>query len=522
MGDMIHARSPMNQVRRRTWNYNSHFSSDCHVSLTELDQETTSIHGRSVHYVPTVEHLTQSMRNEAESQAIEPTTTTGTIRRNSHPRITRMLHNLDQQTRQARRTSIVLLEPATDTQMPPLSSSIMSTLEEDCARQARMLRHKHDYNSRDNLRLAHEAERLERTLRGASPSALYVFSRQIGHLTETCECHGFCYNIPVNVRISAYPIDDQDHKSPRNLRLFSPRHIQYAFRKETLLDLWSRFCISSHSAIYFCPTVPFHRMLNIRLDEVLVTADSGDLLLEGSFMSDKQQYIQYKSTSLTAQVAVIYRCPETGVLYVLTSRKWPRSSYQGPGQSGLHDLLTVHQKIGVQMCSLEAYLQSQRSMGIYYIYRRLSKKRRSPTQQERVNIGQQLYQWYVAHQEFGHPSATELRFRLKELNNLRAGRNMTKRGLKILESRHYTSSQTAMNALVASGVLCDAHTPSQLCFSAPGYFEMKNIRMASNTGSLVWNYEVMSVVSGIEQSRSTNASNLIESSYVRMVDEGLV
>lgn len=487
-------------------------------------------------FTPTRELLEQSRLNELESrlmasQSLHPSPP-------GRPRFDRMRSTIDQQIHRGtnRRTSVVEVvdQSAPPETMPsspiftePASiSSPLSRSADDRSRQLRMTRNKFVYSSTDDLRLEASHQQLVASRADASPGALYVTTRQAGVLSEVFECHGFCYSTPVNVRISTYPISEEDSDTPQKSQ--KPWiTVSKALSKENLSKKWSKFCMQSHGVLLYCPLVPFHRMLKLRQSDFFLAVDSGDILLEGSSFHCKSQYIQYKTRSICSHVSVIYKDPNNGILYALTSRQWSRSLIKEVGEDNtIFDLNTFKRIDGVQMHPLDDYIRMQRKRGVYFICRRLQKGRRRPYRSERATIGNALYNWYEEHHGAKFPDPPEVRARLAAATCLEMKSDLSSKSRKLIESPTYSSSQVVLEAMQCANILDPRTSKERAIFSIPGYFEQKGVKFAPNQGNAAWNLEVLSLIVGDTTTQQSNGTyglgNLRAPEIVRYVESGAV
>ncbi|CCG83582.1 protein of unknown function [Taphrina deformans PYCC 5710] len=400
---------------------------------------------------------------------------------------------------------------------------ILLTAASNRARELRMLAPKHNYSVLDDLRLELDALRLSEAAANSSPGALYVSSRQVGPTLEVAECHGFCYGAPVNVRICVFPVFDEE-AAGRKRPLVSRIRVAKTFNKETARNTWSRLCIETHSSVFLCPPVPTERMLKLNQSQFFISANSGDLLLEGSSFHGKSQYVQYKSNSITSHASVIYRDPLTGILYVLTSRKWSSDMKRLHARSHCFDDLSSFTLVdGVQIHPLEEYIREQRKRGFYFIVRRLQRPRKRLTQVERVSIGQGLLEWYTSNHSAPYPTTDEQRLRVVEKVRARAEKPLSKRGIKLMTATTFTSSQATMEALQHAGVLAAGISRKRTVLSSSGYFELRGIEFASTQGVQAFVYDSMSYITGSIHHSTLNSSYIMamtDTDNVRIIETG--
>lgn len=517
-----------------------------------LESDRSSTEENDTPFQPTAEQVEQSRLNELESAEMAAMEYSA---QQHGRRLSRIMHNINSGHHEgARRTSLsnVLSRQTSNTQSrrpsavsivrvdlprqmgaslarPLLSGADMFSQQQiqsaaDArAREMRLLRPKSLFSSQDNLRLALEAAQLQATLAGASASALYVSTRHVGPLTEVCECHGFCYSVPVNVRISSYPVFDGEAAGERQKGSGKVK-LKRVFSKEVIERKWSRICIESHAAIFLCPPVPRHRMLKLKQADLIGGANSGDLLLEGSLFDGSSQYIQYKSDAVTSHVSIVYRNPTSGLLYALTSRNWSKHFRNTESlSSSLLDLQTFQMIDGVQMHPLEEYISVQRKRGYYFVFRRLQRTRRRLHQTERLEIGEAIHDWYGQHQGTPCPGPVEARQRLKQRRKHVAGRELNARSKKIMALGNYSSSQACIEALQHAGIFSVNVPEAKKFLSTSSYFEMRQMDLVPSKCHRAFTYDSMALIIGdINYAGRRAYVGLSDSSNVRIIESGAV
>lgn len=518
---------------RREPRYDRPHSNPTALTLSEPDGAQRALEGETGSFTPTPEMLSQSRSNYLESRLMAAQADDSLSF--GRPRLDRMRSTIDQQLHRSgpRRISIVEVVdptappdtmPSSPVSTSPLGLPAISSSSESRSRALRMLLPKFIYNSTDDLRLLRDSQQLAETRSVASPGALFVTSRKTGVLTEVFECHGFCYSTPVTVKISTYPVShnesDRDGTSKPWIQLAN------TFKKDSINVSWARLCIQSHTLFLYCPLVPFSRMLKLRQSDFFLYADSGDILLEGSNLHTKSQYIQYKTCSICSHVSVIYKDPNTGIVYALTSRQWSRNVIKESGEDhSMLDLNTFARINGVQMHPLEEYLRIQRKRGIYFIYRKLRKGRRQLTPLDRTIVGTALFEWYEAHQGSKFPNPSEMRSRLKERSRMPENGWFTNKK-KLLKTETYSSSQAVLEALQFAKVLDPDTSKEDAILSIPGYFEQKGIKFAPTLGPVAWSLEVLTLITGVSnttlQRQADHGLGLRAPEIIRYVESGAV
>lgn len=361
----------------------------------------------------------------------------------------------------------------------------------------RYSQHKHEYSHRDVLRMHDDTTRVKILMESASPDALYVSARQHGQITRISECHGFCYNIPIDVRITTYPVPESDLKAIDNQDTHAIEKPASSLDLQSLQISWSKLCIKTHGIMYYASSVPFRSMHMLKQSMYLLTADSGDVILEGSVVHCKSQYLQFKAVSLTSHVSVVYKDPRSGMLYVLTARKWSKSTRKSQMSKELTDLDSGELIDGVQLHPLEAYLRIKRESGHYFVCRTLKKGRAALNTRDREHIGESLLQWYESHRGAGFPNEAELCRRLKELARARLNEFLTEDGQTLLKrSETFSSAQVAIEALKHAGIMSPAISPAESFFATARHFEVRDMKTVPGLGEQAWSYGALTSLVG--------------------------
>lgn len=437
---------------------------------------------------PTPEQVEQSRLNQLESES--------GFRR----RLSSITAAIDQARQSIRRQSVGV---------------VSTTVSDRRSRETRLLRPKFEYEQTDDQRIEDGKRVYAQMQAGSSPSALVVRSRQAGLMSEVEEWHGFCFDSPINVCIRTYPVYDSESVSVEP-QVKATLRLKEALTQKTLKNKWAKVCITSHSSMFYSGPAPFDQMLRMKQRDFLHFADSGDILLEGTHSNCYGQYVQHKSDAITYHISVVYKDPRTNALYLLTSRKWSKhfkSNQQNFGK--FLDFSTFRQIDGVQMHPLEDYIREKRQRGVYFIYRRLYRSNRKVTESERLEVGQQLFEWYSKEQTASgvvrkFPQQEEMRNRLRFAAQLRKSGEPPKKISTVLDSNAYSSSQVVTLALKHAGILADSINALGAALSMSREYEMKSIRYAPAEGSLTWSYYVLTLITGDYKQTSIQVSETID------------
>jgi hypothetical protein len=272
---------------------------------------------------------------------------------------------------------------------------------------------KYLYARQDTTTLAEIDAYSARLRHGCSPQALAVSSRADGLVSTVEEFHGFVYQTPLVVRISTLPVLEEPENTPS-----AANACQKPNRSSRVKEQWSSFVIRSKGNFVGVAGLPLARLLRISQACLFDDADSGDILLEGSYHKARALYAQDMAGSLSSHVSVVYREPITRALYLLTSRQWSKRFHRGSDKSLYHELACLDYKTlkcsdGVTMHPLEAWVAHARQQGGYFLLRTLAKGKRAPTALQRQRIGQRLFEWFLANQGIRPAPISEQRLRLK-------------------------------------------------------------------------------------------------------------
>ncbi|ORY76341.1 hypothetical protein BCR37DRAFT_164583 [Protomyces lactucae-debilis] len=273
---------------------------------------------------------------------------------------------------------------------------------------------KYLFAPQDTVALAEINQHTASVRAGCSSHALAVSSRAEGFVSIVEEFHGFVHQSPLVVRISTVPVVDEPE-----VRQVPTTAIKQTKHKKNVKEQWSAFVVQSKGNFIGMPPLPLERLLRIKQPDLFASAESGDILLEGSYNKARSLYVQDMSGSLSSHVSVVYREPITRALYLLTSRTWSkrfRNAYEKRKQQ--HDLASLDFKTlqctdGVTLHPLEAYVAQARQAGSYFLLRKLMKGKKAPSAIHRHRLGQKLFEWFLANQGTRPPPVSEEILRLK-------------------------------------------------------------------------------------------------------------
>ncbi|BFZ56324.1 hypothetical protein PYCC9005_003369 [Savitreella phatthalungensis] len=474
-------------------------------------------------FVPTLDQIRQSRQNELESSRLAAAYGLGHRRpgTSTDEPVTRFalvvaVANRAHQQRLRQQASHAAPRPP----MPMELSEDRRLVREAAQRHIRRLAPKHHYSSLDQLRLTQAHRQRMRALAIATPHRPVVFSKHVGHASVVHEHHGFCYDLPVIVEIRCYPVRDDDDerevpgvKRSKNTSSARDRKLALANARATI------FMQASAATGVPVGLTSDRRMLKTRMADFYATAATGDLLLEGGWLSSTSQYIQQRSRSLVSHAGIIYRHPLDNTLWLLTSRTWRSVRWQFPqALRDLADFDTLTRIQGVQMHRLEPYLARQRVYGQYFLHRRLARSGSSaasvldPTgvsPEERDRLGVALMAWYDFHRGFPAPEKSETLERMRAYCRVVAGK-VPKSGPSTVA---LSASQVCFQALTHAGIFRALHhhqlndpatafpealMPRQLIGLAPGWrFELPCL-LDGPEKSLVARHQQLSQSASIE------------------------
>ena len=476
-----------------------------------LRSRSTVDHIADTVFVPTIDQVLQSQRNEQESIAqaraaaadnqgagsTRSAAAVAAVRSSSPPRerFSMLVHMA------GRSQTLGNLPPRPATWAEDRRLAL-----EDQARAIRRLGPKHHFSDVDQLRLDQANQRRQRTLSSSTPGVAVVSSRHEGSLSVVQEHHGFCYETPTIVQIATYPV--MPHDEPRDViapadsvRVAPKRHsflgndstAVKTSGKQKFSDAKAKVAMRA-SAAANSPfvLVPERCLLKIRITSFLAMANTGDLLLEGGWYGTKSQYIQQQTKSAVSHCGIIYRDRHDGTLYLLTSRKWSKR-FNGEVARHVADFGTSKRIDGVQMHPLIPYLDRQIRHGQYFVHRKLLHGRRNLAPEERELLSDGLMSWYDFYRGFQPPTASDTYRRVKAHKRLREGKSVDDVcGGSVVESTAMSASQTCIEALQHAGVISKRLARGGVVVSCPAFFESTRLVTVDR-----WSYDPPFLIHGV-------------------------